>query len=232
MAISEARWGLPQASLSKPTKARIALGGSAVYAATHVLLLQPLLGDASGILGMAPVLLFAMLFGAAGGVLAAAAAMPFLMLTAFVLSDRAWLDWLWPAGTLGTMALVATGALAGHYRVLHARLKATEARAAISPARPTHGPRVRAYPGPTASGRHTGDVPSRLDLARGVEQLSGREADVLRLVAGGLPNREIAETLGISLHTVKTHVSVILQKLAVPNRTSAAGVARKLDIID
>ena len=62
--------------------------------------------------------------------------------------------------------------------------------------------------------------------------LSPREWDVLRLLADGMKNREIAETLGISLHTVKTHVSVILQKLAVPNRTSAAGVARELDIID
>ena len=55
---------------------------------------------------------------------------------------------------------------------------------------------------------------------------------MLRLVAAGLPNQEIADTLGISLHTAKTHVSVILRKLAVSNRTSAVGVARELELID
>ncbi len=223
------RWILALDGLSKPAKVRTAIGVSAVYAAAHVLLLHPLLGDASGILGIAPVLAFAMLFGARGGALAGALALPFLMLTAVVLSGRGWLDWLWPAGLLGSMGLVVIGALTGQYRDLTADLETARVRAVDAPVR---APRMRTYDGPTASGRANGDTPSRLDLAGGVEQLSEREADVLRLVAAGFPNKEIGDTLGISLHTVKTHVSVILQKLAVSNRTSAVGVARELEIID
>ena len=222
-------WPLSLDGLSRRAKVRTAIGASAVYAAAHVLLLHPLLGDASGILGIAPVLLFAMLFGAAGGALAGVAAMVFLMLTAAALSDRAWLDWLWPAGMLGTAGLVAIGALTGRYRDVAADLKATRARVVDTPARAS---RIRSYGGPTSSGRATAEAPSKLDLAMVVEQLSEREAEVLRLVAEGLPNKEIASTMGISLHTVKTHVSVILHKLAVSNRTGAVGIARELDIID
>lgn len=55
-----------------------------------------------------------------------------------------------------------------------------------------------------------------------VEELSEREIDVLRLVAAGLSNAVIADTLSISLTTVKTHVSHILEKLNVSDRTQAA----------
>ena len=229
MANREARWSLSRAGLSTPTKVRIAVGVSAVYAAAHVLLFHPLLGDASGILGMAPVLLFAILFGAAGGALAGVTAMVFLMLTASALSDRAWLDWLWPGGMLGTTGLVVIGALTGHYRDVAADLKAARVRAVDTPA---HAPRRHTYRGLMPSGQARANGPSKLDLAMVVEQLSDREADVLRLVAEGLPNKEIATTMGISLHTVKTHVSVILRKLAASNRTGAVGIARELDIID
>ncbi len=61
-----------------------------------------------------------------------------------------------------------------------------------------------------------------------VEQVDG----VRRLVAEGLPNKEIADRLGISLHTAKTHVSVILHKLSASNRTGAVAAARELDILD
>jgi DNA-binding NarL/FixJ family response regulator len=62
-------------------------------------------------------------------------------------------------------------------------------------------------------------------------QLSSRELDVLRLIARGLENAEIAQTLGISPRTAKNHVSNILAKLGLPSRVQAAiyAVRRGLD---
>lgn len=54
------------------------------------------------------------------------------------------------------------------------------------------------------------------------EPLTERETDVLRLLAKGLSNKEIAQALVIGEKTVKTHVSNILAKLNVPSRTQAA----------
>ena len=51
--------------------------------------------------------------------------------------------------------------------------------------------------------------------------LTGRESQVLRLIAGGLSNIEIAEVLSISPHTVKTHVIHIFNKLGANDRTEA-----------
>ena len=55
-----------------------------------------------------------------------------------------------------------------------------------------------------------------------VEQLTEREMDVLRLIAKGQSNKEIADSLIISEKTVKTHVSNILSKLHLADRTQAA----------
>lgn len=52
--------------------------------------------------------------------------------------------------------------------------------------------------------------------------LSAREIEVLRLIARGFENTEIAETLGISPRTAKNHVSHILAKLGLPSRVQAA----------
>jgi NarL family two-component system response regulator LiaR len=54
------------------------------------------------------------------------------------------------------------------------------------------------------------------------DTLTDREVEVLRLVAAGHTNREIAEGLGISEATVRTHVSHILRKLGLDTRTQAA----------
>jgi DNA-binding NarL/FixJ family response regulator len=61
--------------------------------------------------------------------------------------------------------------------------------------------------------------PSRLS---DVEALTERERVVLSLMAKGLSNREIADALHLAIGTVKTHVSAILRKLGVRNRTEAA----------
>jgi NarL family two-component system response regulator LiaR len=60
------------------------------------------------------------------------------------------------------------------------------------------------------------------DLPPTEEPLTKREVEVLKLVAQGLPNQEIADTLVISERTVRTHVSSILDKLYLANRTQAA----------
>jgi LuxR family maltose regulon positive regulatory protein len=64
-----------------------------------------------------------------------------------------------------------------------------------------------------------------------VEPLSQRELEVLRLIADGLTNRELAERLVISLSTVKGHTANIYSKLGVKNRTQAVARARELGII-
>jgi DNA-binding NarL/FixJ family response regulator len=59
----------------------------------------------------------------------------------------------------------------------------------------------------------------------GMAALTGRERDVLARVARGLPNRQIAEDLGITERTARTHVSNILAKLGLASRTQAALLA-------
>lgn len=61
--------------------------------------------------------------------------------------------------------------------------------------------------------------------------LSPREREVLGLVASGLPNKAIAHTLGISDHTVKFHVSSVLNKLNAGSRTEAVTVATRQGIL-
>jgi two-component system, NarL family, response regulator LiaR len=62
--------------------------------------------------------------------------------------------------------------------------------------------------------------------------LTERELDVLRLIAQGKSNKEIAEDLILSEKTVKTHVSNILQKLHLSDRTQAAVYALKQKIVE
>src|SRR3984957_3806022 len=61
--------------------------------------------------------------------------------------------------------------------------------------------------------------------------LTGRELEVLRMVAKGLGNKEIAAALNIAEVTVKLHVSHVLEKLGVKDRTQAATVALQRGII-
>jgi LuxR family maltose regulon positive regulatory protein len=63
------------------------------------------------------------------------------------------------------------------------------------------------------------------------EPLSSRELEVLRLVAEGQTNTEIADGLVIAVSTVKSHVNSIFGKLGVATRTQAIARARRLDLI-
>jgi DNA-binding NarL/FixJ family response regulator len=72
-------------------------------------------------------------------------------------------------------------------------------------------------------------VVSRPDSHR--EPLTAREADVLRLVAAGATNREIAERLHLSEGTVKNHISRILGRLGLRDRTQAALYAQSHGLV-
>jgi DNA-binding NarL/FixJ family response regulator len=61
-------------------------------------------------------------------------------------------------------------------------------------------------------------------------ELTARERDVLELMAAGLRNHAIADRLGLSEKTVRNHVSAVLLKLQVPDRTAAALKARERGI--
>ena len=64
------------------------------------------------------------------------------------------------------------------------------------------------------------------------QDLTNREMEVLHLIADGLSNQEIADKLFITLKTVKTHVSNILSKLEVSDRTQATIYAFKHNMIE
>lgn len=74
------------------------------------------------------------------------------------------------------------------------------------------------------------------DVARGAPAaghgLTPREVDVLRLVARGLTNDAIARQLGLTVNTVKTHLSHLLRKLDVPDRAAAVARAIPLGLLD
>jgi pimeloyl-ACP methyl ester carboxylesterase/DNA-binding CsgD family transcriptional regulator len=73
-----------------------------------------------------------------------------------------------------------------------------------------------------------GEVPTEVDAG---SPLTLRETEVLRLVATGMSNREIASTLVLSEHTVHRHVANILRKLALSTRVAAATHATRVGLI-
>jgi DNA-binding NarL/FixJ family response regulator len=69
--------------------------------------------------------------------------------------------------------------------------------------------------------------------ARGpLDELSGQEHRVLRLVSEGLTNRQIGQRLGLSEKTVKNYVSAVLAKLGMERRAQAAAFVARLDARD
>ena len=75
--------------------------------------------------------------------------------------------------------------------------------------------------------------PDRTDAADAgvVEPLTGREMQVLGLMAAGMSNQEIADELVVVLDTVKKHVGHIFDKLGAANRTQAVARARVMGLV-
>jgi DNA-binding NarL/FixJ family response regulator len=76
-----------------------------------------------------------------------------------------------------------------------------------------------------------GQVGTEMANLSQVEPLSARELDVLRGLAEGLSNKQIARALGISEHTVKFHINAILGKLGAQSRTEAVVRATRAGLI-
>ncbi len=108
------------------------------------------------------------------------------------------------------------------YRALHAGaraylLKDVRREDFLSTVRSVHAGECRLPP----------DVAVRLLRRDPAEELSGRETEVLGLVARGRSNKEIADQLTISESTVKNHMTSILAKLRVPDRAGAVAAAMR-----
>jgi two-component system, NarL family, response regulator LiaR len=99
-------------------------------------------------------------------------------------------------------------------------LKDVEPRELVKAIRTVHGGEALLHPAVAARlmDEFAAGPPPRPDL----EGLTSREREVLTLIARGLPNKLIARELSISEKTVKTHVSSILGKLGLTDRTQAA----------
>jgi excisionase family DNA binding protein len=67
--------------------------------------------------------------------------------------------------------------------------------------------------------------------ALGLEALTSRERDVLRLLVDGLSDKEIAAALGISRHTASNHVTAIRDKLGAPSRAAAVAIAIRDELV-
>jgi NarL family two-component system response regulator LiaR len=103
-------------------------------------------------------------------------------------------------------------------------LKDVEPEQLVRAIRTVHGGEALLHPAATATVmRELADHAEPADEAD--LGLTGREREVLALVARGLPNKLIAHELGIAEKTVKTHMSSILAKLGVTDRTQAALLA-------
>jgi LuxR family maltose regulon positive regulatory protein len=87
------------------------------------------------------------------------------------------------------------------------------------------------YVGEILAAMHETHQAGTLDQSHLEEPLSEREIEVLRLVAAGLSNREIGETLVISTGTAKTHVHNLCGKLGARNRIEAAERGREFGLL-
>jgi NarL family two-component system response regulator LiaR len=93
--------------------------------------------------------------------------------------------------------------------------------------RDVHAGRPALHPSVASRLMRRGDVTTSTRLG-----ITSREHDVLRLMVEGLANKQIAQRLGIGEKTVKTHVSRLLAKLGVEDRTQAAVLAIREGLVD
>jgi LuxR family maltose regulon positive regulatory protein len=133
---------------------------------------------------------------------------------------------------------LAVARLEGHVRVF-----ADEGPPMAALLRSLIGTRRRSRPGSDAATEHLHEVvrafvPGSEQAGRRgpagpglVEPLTDRELEVLRLLAAGRRNRDIAADLVVTLETVKKHLSHIFDKLGAANRTQAVAHARRLGLI-
>ena len=75
------------------------------------------------------------------------------------------------------------------------------------------------------------DIARVLSENYGREELTPAESNVLRMIVGGMSNKEIAFTLDVSENTVKSHIQTIFGKIGVSDRTSAATTAIKRGLV-
>ena len=154
-------------------------------------------------------------------------------------------------GALRALALAAGGDEAGAVTTL-ARALALACRQGYVRVFADEGPPMAALLGRLIAAQRTGqaaaDVPlgylARLQRAFGTEQpasdpgaaglvdpLTGRELEVLKMMAAGRPNQAIARELVVTVDTVKKHVGHVLGKLGAANRTEAVARARELSLL-
>jgi len=100
-------------------------------------------------------------------------------------------------------------------------LKSTPPNELVQAIRQVHAGKKRVPP----------DVAAQLAEHMSYESLTGREIEVLKQVAGGNRNRDIAERLFISEETVKVHIKHIMEKLGANDRTQAIAIAVRRGII-
>jgi NarL family two-component system response regulator LiaR len=110
-------------------------------------------------------------------------------------------------------------------------LKTTEADALCDAIRAAAAGKVQLAPEAAALLMREIQMPAPRPVA-GADVLTDRETEVLRLVARGYANKEIASELGIGEKTVKTHVSNVLSKLGVQSRTQAALYAAREGLVE
>lgn len=134
----------------------------------------------------------------------------------------------------GLEAALAAAAPAGHVRIFDqgpalARLLVEAVQSGVSP---EHLGRILAAIGVPGTDWGQADPAARAAQAPGGERLSERELEVLRLMAQGATNHEIAGQLVITVGTVKSHINHILGKLDAHNRTEAVARARGLGLLE